>query len=138
MMSSKLLKLLEKNAARERQLIQDLNDLLSDVDRCDQTIAGLQSELTTVNARFQGQRNTQQDVDYLSALLECAKKKLVWEKRIASLQKRTPVLLEEMNSLLNDPQAPATETSRGQMLKFYKRFSRKWSDSNSRSSKSGL
>jgi hypothetical protein len=125
MMSSKLLKLLEKNAARERQLIQDLNDLLSDVDRCDQTIAGLQSELTIVNARFQGQRNTQQDVDYLSALLECAKKKLVWEKRIASLQKRTPVLLEEMNSLLNDPQAPATETSRGQMLQILQTLQQK-------------
>lgn len=116
MMSSKLLKLIEKNAARERQLIQELNELLNDVDRCDQTIAGLQSELTAVNAKFQGPRTTQQDVDYLSALLECAKKKLVWEKRIASLQKRTPVLLEEMNSLLNDPQVPATEASRGQML----------------------
>jgi len=48
--------------------------------------------------------------------LECAKKKLAWEKIIASLQKRTPQLLERMSKLIHDPQNTPSEETRSEML----------------------
>lgn len=115
-MTSKQLKLLEKNAAREKEVMQELRTILGDVERCEKTIADLQQELSEVNKRFQGQRTTQQDVDYLTELLACAKKKLVWEKHIGSLRKRTTATLEVMSSLVSDPQSAPTEETRVEML----------------------
>lgn len=115
-MTLKQLKLLEKNAARERQLIADLDTLAKDIERCEKLVLDLQTELTRLNAAYQAPRSTQQDIAYLSGLLDCAKKKLVWEKQIASLQKRTPSMLEELNSLLNSPQASPDQETRARML----------------------
>ncbi len=116
MMTIKELKLLEKSTARERLLIGDLNALANDVERCEQTILHLQRDLAELNAKYQGPRNTSQDIAYLSGLLGCAKKKLVWEKQLGSLQKRTPALLEEMNQLLNDPRTAPADEIRAKML----------------------
>jgi hypothetical protein len=116
MMTMRQLKLLEKSAARERLVIEKLNALAKDIERCEQTILELQRELAEVNSKYQGPRTTQQDIAYLSALLSCARKKLVWEKLIASLQKRTPHLLEEMTELLNNPQTAPAEETRTEML----------------------
>ena len=115
-MTIKQLRLLEKNAVRERELIKELNALVADIDRSEKKILDLQQELAEVNSKFQGPRNTQQDIDYLSALLNCARKKLIWEKQIASLRKRTPLILQEITELLKDPQVAPTENTRSEML----------------------
>ncbi len=115
-MTTRQLRLIEKNARREKQLLADLTSLAQDIERCEKTVLDLQHQLAEANAKYQGPRNTQQDIDYLSMLLDCAKKKLVWEKQIASLRKRTPLLLQEMTELLNEPLTAPSDQSRTEML----------------------
>ncbi len=117
MSSLKQLKLEEKGAAHQQQVILELHALVKDIERSEKTIATLKSELETVNARYQGRRTTREDIAYLTGLLECAKKKLAWEKQIASLQKRTPRLMERMVGILNDPKVPPAPETRDQMLR---------------------
>src|SRR5688572_3280736 len=98
-------KLAEKRAGEQQRVILELNALVKSIERCVKTITDLKSELELVNAAHQGSRTTRQEIDYLTELLKCAHKKLTWEKQLASLQKRTPELLEQMGRLLNDPLA---------------------------------
>jgi hypothetical protein len=116
MMTMKQLRLLEKSALKERQLIEGLTAMAKDIERCETSIVDLQRELADTNAKHQGPRTTQQDIDYLSGLLTCAKKKLIWEKQIISLRKRMPLLLEQMEELLSHPQTAPAENSRAEML----------------------
>jgi hypothetical protein len=116
MSSLKEIKLAEKSLAEQKSLVGDLNGLLKDIERCEQTIMNLKAELEGINASHQGPRTTREDVDYLSGLLACAKKKLNWEKQLASLQKRTPLALEQMTRLLIDPKNPPSEEVRAGML----------------------
>jgi hypothetical protein len=117
MSSLKQLKLSQKSAARQREVIVELNSLVKDISRCEKTITELQRELAEVNAKYPGQRTTREDIAYLTDLLKCANKKLAWEKNIASLQKRTPALLEEMSSLMNDSLNPPDEQTKNEMLR---------------------
>ena len=112
----KQLKAEEKSMLEQRQVLRELNAIVKDIERCEKTIGELQNELSAVNVQHQGPRNTRQDIAYLTALLGCAKKKLGWEKQIASLQKRTPVVLQKMSGLLNDPLNPPAEQIRSEML----------------------
>lgn len=116
-MSLKDFKLAEKNAAAQQQVILELDGLVKDIERCEKTIIDLRNELEAINATHQGRRTTREDIDYLSDLLKCAKKKLNWEKNLSSLQKRTPQLLAKITTLMNDPKAPPTAESRDAMLK---------------------
>src|ERR1043166_93518 len=116
MSSIKDLKLAQKAANEQRRVIAELKTLVADIERCEKTILTLKQELEVVNSKHQGRRTTREDIAYLSALLECAKKKLAWEKQIASLQKRTPELLERMSKLIHDPQNPPSEESRNDMV----------------------
>jgi len=116
MLSAKQLKLAEKAAREQREVILQLNALVKGIERCEKTIAGLKVELDAVNAKHQGRNSTREDIAYLTDLLECAKKKLAWEKQMASLQKRTPAILETMTRLMNDPHAPPAEQTRVDML----------------------
>jgi hypothetical protein len=117
MSSLKQLKHEEKHIALQRQAIAELNTIAKDIERSEKTILSLNQELQAVNAKYQGPRNTREDVAYLTSLLECAKRKLAWEKQISSLQKRTPSLMERMGALMTDPQAPPSAELREQMLK---------------------
>lgn len=116
MSSLKRLKLEEKGVAQQHQIIRELNEIVKDIERSEKTILVLNRELQAVNAKFQGPRNTRDDVAYLTSLLECAKRKLAWEKQITSLQKRTPSLMERMGAMMHDPKAPPSAEVRDQML----------------------
>jgi hypothetical protein len=116
MSSLKNLKLAQKAANEQRLVILELQTLVKDIERCEKIILALNQELQGVNAKYQGRRTTREDIGYLTDLLECAKKKLAWEKNIASLQKRTPALLEKMSTLIHNPQNPPSEESRAAML----------------------
>jgi hypothetical protein len=116
MSASKQLKESHRAAQKHALLIGELQELVKDIERCERTISVLQTELNAVNAKFAGQRTTKQDVEFLTVLLDCAKRKLAWEKQIASLQKRTPELLERMTSFLNDPVNPPSNEARVQIL----------------------
>ena len=117
MSSLKQIKWSQKVAAQHQQVIEELQVLAKDIERCEKTITDLSQQLQAINARHQGPRDTRRDIAYLSDLLECAKKKLAWEKQLASLQKRTPPLLEKMSKLVNDPTHPPSEEARADMLR---------------------
>ena len=74
------------------------------------------AELSSANAKYPGERSTRQEVEYLTILLACAKRKLAWEKQIASLQKRAPALLQSMGGIMNDRVHPPTEELKAEML----------------------
>jgi hypothetical protein len=116
-MSLKEIRLAEKSLIQQQQVVSELNTIIGDIERCEKTILDLQTELTAVNTRYPGTRTTREDIAYLTDLLKCANKKLNWEKHLASLQKRTPVVLEKMSALLNDPKNPPAEEIRVQMLR---------------------
>jgi hypothetical protein len=116
-MSLKDFRLAEKHAAQQQQVIVDLNSLVKDIERCEKTIVDLKTELEAVNGKHQGRRTTREDIDYLSDLLKCAKKKLTWEKHLTSLQKRTPEILARITTLMNDPKTPPTAESRDAMVR---------------------
>ena len=80
------------------------------------TIPTLKTELEEVNVKHQGRKTTREDIAYLTDLLRCANKKLAWEKQIASLQKRTPEIMDRMARLINDPSAPTDNAARTAML----------------------
>ena len=117
MLSLKEIKLAEKRALQQAQVVSELKVLAKDIERCEQTIRDLKNDLETVNTKHQGRRSTREDIAYLTELLECAKRKLAWEKQMASLQKRTPVILETMTRLMNDPQSVPAEGTRSETLR---------------------
>ena len=104
-------------AAENRRLLAELKELAVSISRCQGTITSLMAELNSANAKFQGPRSTAQEVEYLTILLASAKRKLAWEKQIASLQKRAPALLEEMTGTLSDKDFPPTEELKAEMMR---------------------
>jgi len=117
MPSVKQSKRTERGVAQQQRAVAELNLVARDIERCEKTIGELQKELQSINSKYQGPRTTREDIAYLTGLLKCANKKLVWEKQIASLEKRTPLILETVSKLMNDPQIPPDEGLRTEMLR---------------------
>jgi hypothetical protein len=117
MSSLKQLKLSAKSAVQQQQVIAELNAIVKDIERSEKTIGDLQNELNAANSKYPTPRTTREDIGYLTELLKCANKKLAWEKQMASLQKRTPAVLEKMSGLLNDPKNPPPDEVRIEMLR---------------------
>jgi hypothetical protein len=103
-------------AAEHRRALAELNQLAADIGRCQKTITSVMTDLTTVNQKYQGTRNTREEIEFLKVLLDCAKRKLAWEKQIASLKRRAPALLEKMSRAMNDNEFPPTDDIRAEML----------------------
>src|SRR5665213_1543130 len=103
--------------AEQRRVLAELKRLAVDIERCHETIASVMAELNSVNAKYQGERSSRQEVEYLTILLDCAKRKLACEKQIASLKKRAPALLESMAAIMNDRDHPPTEELKTEMLR---------------------
>lgn len=116
MKSVKQLKTAQKVADQQRELVPELETLVRDIERCEKAIVQLKTDLEEVNAKHAGRQTTQDDVNYLEDLLACAKKKLVWEKQMASLQKRTPMLMERLEGLVNHPESSPDEGTRNSLL----------------------
>lgn len=116
MISIKDLKAAQKAAAEQKQILSEMAGLVADIDRCHKTIELVNQDLQRANAQYQGERTTRQDVEYLTVLLDCAKRKLAWEKQIGSVQKRTPDLLERLQKQMNDEKNPPAGEVREQML----------------------
>jgi hypothetical protein len=112
MSSLRDLKLAQKAALQQQEVITELEGLVKDIARCEKMILDLKNELLTVNATYPSPRTTREDIGYLTDLLKCANRKLIWEKQIASLQKRAPGLLERMSRLMDDPKNPPPEQTR--------------------------
>ena len=116
MATPKELKLEQKIAAQHQEIIVELQALVKDIERSETTINALKIELEGINTRHSGRSSTQEDIDYLEDLLKCAKKKLVWEKQMASLQKRTPLLMQEVEKLVNHPQSHPNDETQSKLM----------------------
>jgi hypothetical protein len=114
------LKQAQKTATRQQALVKELDVLVLDIDRCEKTIAVLQSELNQAGNKYPSPRTTREDIDYLTDLLRVANKKLAWEKQIASVQKRAPGIMEQMAQLMQDPTHPPSEQTRTEVLRALK------------------
>ena len=116
MSSLKQLKAEQKTAGQQLDVIRELDTLVKDIERAESTINQLKAELEEVNVKHAGRKTTRDDIAYLQDLLRCANRKLAWEKQIGSLQKRTPVLMERMSQLINNPSSPGDNAARTAML----------------------
>jgi len=116
MSTSRQIKEEQRVAAQQKGLIGELQALVKDIERCDKTVQGLRGELQEVNQRHAGRSTTQDDIAYLEDLLACARKKLVWEKQIGSLQKRTPELMQRVETLVNHPNSNPDEETRNALM----------------------
>ena len=96
MSSLKQLRTEQKLAGQQLEVLHELETLVKDIERAENTITTLKAELEEVNVKHQGRTTTRDDIAYLTDLVRCANKKLAWEKQIASLQKRTPDIMERM------------------------------------------
>ncbi|MGV3774542.1 MAG: hypothetical protein ACO1QB_16705 [Verrucomicrobiales bacterium] len=111
MRTAKQIELAQKVASQQKAIIPELQTLVKDIERCEDGIGALRSALEQVNIKHANRQTTEDDVHYLEDLLACAKKKLVWEKHMASLQKRTPDLMRRVEELVNHPESnPDQET----------------------------
>jgi len=111
MSTSRQIKVEQRVSGQQKGLVGELQALVKDLERAETTVSSLKTELGGVNERHANRTTTQHDIAYLEDLLACARKKLVWEKQIASLQKRTPELMQRVESLVNHPQSnPDQET----------------------------
>lgn len=109
-------KLAAKIAAQQKELIVELQSIVKDIERAERTVNDLHADLQEVNVKHGNRSTTQDDINYLEELLACAKRKLVWEKHIASLQKRTPALMQRVEELVNHPLSDPDEETRRSML----------------------
>jgi len=114
------LKLEQKVGFQQKQIISELQALVKDIERCEATIHALKIELEEVNKRHANRQGTQEDIHYLEDILKCARKKLVWEKQMASLQKRTPDLMSRVETVVNHPQSNPDESTRTSMMESLK------------------
>ncbi|HWY75868.1 MAG TPA: hypothetical protein VN281_09640 [Verrucomicrobiae bacterium] len=103
-------------AAERRRILAEVNQLATDIARCERTIGSVVTELNSVNAKYQGPRTTREEIEFLKVLLDCAKRKLAWEKQIASLKRRAPAVLDDMTKIMNDTDHPLTDELKTEML----------------------
>lgn len=116
MSTSRQIKLEQRITGQQQGLVEELQDLVKDIERCEKTVNTLRAELEGINLRHANRVTTQDDIAYLEDLLACAKKKLVWEKQIASLQRRTPELMARVESLVNHPQSNPDEQTQKALM----------------------
>ena len=120
MSSLKQLKAEQKIAGQQLEVLRELETLVKDIERAENTITTLKTELEEVNVRHKDRKTTRDDIAYLTDLLRCANKKLAWEKQIASLQKRTPELMQRVVALVNHPHSNPDQESQDALMNYVK------------------
>lgn len=103
-------------AAERRRVLAEMQQLADSIARCEETISSVMTELKAANTKYEGSRTTKQEVEYLTILLDCAKKKLSWEKQIASLKKRAPEILEKVSKIMSDRDHPPPDELKAELL----------------------
>ena len=112
MASSKAKKLLRKSTLLQGEMLDDLHTLAKSIERAETLLAELKRDTEAMTARHPAsRRTTREDIAYLEDLLQCAKKKLAWEKQMETLAKRTPEVLAKVSTAMNDtPTHPPTRS----------------------------
>jgi len=118
MSSGKSRRLARKTALLQQAVLHELESLVKTIERGETLLAELKEETTTMNAKHQHRTTTREDIAYLEDLLKCAKKKLAWEKQMENVAKRTPVVLAQVSSVMNDTTYPPDDQTRAQVVAF--------------------
>jgi len=113
---SKIQRLEQKSLLLQRDTLTELESLVKSINRSQEMINELKTEMDAVNTQHQHRKTTREDIAYLEDLLRCAKKKLAWENLMESLQKRIPSTLEDVSTVMNDTKNPPAEDVRNKIL----------------------
>jgi hypothetical protein len=105
-----------RSASHHQEAVEELEGVLKGIERSEDLITTLRVEMDAVNSKYPDQRTTQEDVDFLTDLLACAKKKLLLEKQIETLKKRVPAVLEQVSKVITDRKAPPSEEMQVDLL----------------------
>jgi hypothetical protein len=116
-MSKSILKLAQKSALLQREILEELEALAKSFDRSEKMIVELKADMEAVNAKHQDRKTTRDDIAYLEDLLRCAKKKLVWEKQMEKLRERTPEIMKRVSDMINDQTMPPSDETRATVLR---------------------
>lgn len=117
MASSKAKKLLRKSTLLQGEMLDDLHTLAKSIERAETLLAELKRDTEAMTARHPAsRRTTREDIAYLEDLLQCAKKKLAWEKQMETLAKRTPEVLAKVSTAMNDTANPPADQVRSRVL----------------------
>jgi hypothetical protein len=109
-------RLARKSALRQQEVVDGLQAVASSIEKADEMITSLKTQMDEVNARHQDRKTTSDDIAYLEDLLRCARKKLAWEKQMASLSKKIPEVLAAVTSVMNDPAMPPSDQTRAVVM----------------------
>lgn len=104
-------------AAERRRVLNEVNQMAASIARCEKTITSVMTDLQVINTKYRGTRSTREEVEFLKVLLDCAQRKLAWEKQIASLKKRAPAIVEAMTKIMGDKEHPPSEELQAEMLR---------------------
>jgi hypothetical protein len=118
MSSGKSRRLARKTALLQQAVLHELESLVKTIERGETLLTELKEETTAMNAKHQHRTTTREDIAYLEDLLKCAKKKLAWEKQMENVAKRTPVVLAQVSSVMNDTTYPPDDQTRAQVVAF--------------------
>jgi hypothetical protein len=105
-----------RSASHHQEAVEELEGVLKGIERSEGLITSLRVEMDAVTGKYPAERTTQQDVDFLTDLLACAKKKLLLEKQIETLKKRVPAVLEQVSKVITDREAPPSEEMQVDLL----------------------
>ena len=117
MSSRKAFKLAEKAGVQQRQILDELEAVTKSIERGERMIAELKAEIDAVNLKHVNRKTTREDVAYLEDVLRCAKSKLAWEDKMASLGKRIPAVLARVTAVMSDEINPPSEAIRDSVVK---------------------
>ncbi len=118
MSSGKSRRLARKTALLQQAVLHELESLVKTIERGETLLSELKEETTAMNVKHQHRTTTREDIAYLEDLLKCAKKKLAWEKQMENVAKRTPVVLAQVSSVMNDTTYPPDDQTRAQVVAF--------------------
>ena len=116
MSSGKNQRLARKTALLQQAVLHELESLVKTIERGETLLAELKEDTTVMNAKHQHRQTTRDDIAYLEDLLKCARKKLAWEKQMENVAKRTPVVLAQVSSVMNDTKYPPDDQSRARVV----------------------
>lgn len=116
MSSGKNQRLARKTALLQQAVLHELQSLVKSIERGEQLLEELKNDTTVMNQKHQVRRTTREDIAYLEDLLKVAKKKLAWEKQMENVAKRTPVVLAQVSSVMNDTRFPPEDSLRVQVV----------------------
>jgi hypothetical protein len=105
-------RLARKSSLLQKEVVDELTAVARSIEKAEEMIVALKEQMDSVNQTHANRTTTSDDIAYLEDLLRCARKKLAWEKQMASLAKRIPVVLTKVQAVMNDQANPPPDETR--------------------------